>query len=214
MKKMRDRSGEVCGGVVIQRRDPDRLEYWICLCVCGNTKSLRGDTLSPRRRKSCCCGFSGRVKDANETHGRSRTTEWSAWKGMKARCYNKNGKRYHDYGGRGIRVCPQWLAPGTGFQKFLADMGKRPSPRHQVDRKDNDGPYSPENCHWATPPQQQRNRRNSKNYTYQGKTQCIVDWAREAGFTVPGMLVRVRKWGIEKAITTPRMGRGPIKAAK
>lgn len=77
---------------------------------------------------------------------------------MKARCYNTRHRRYKDWGGRGIRVCERWLERVTGFSNFVADMGERPR-GHQLDRKDNDGDYSPENCRWTTVIKQSQNRR-------------------------------------------------------
>jgi hypothetical protein len=78
--------------------------------------------------------------------------------GMKARCYNRRHPRYPEWGGRGIKVCDRWLERSTGFANFVADMGERPT-RTSIDRINNDGDYTPENCRWATPSQQSFNRR-------------------------------------------------------
>ena len=93
------------------------------------------------------------------THGLSKTVENKAWRAMKNRALNPNATKYHRYGGRGITVCARWMT----FENFYADMGLRPSSDHSLDRVDNDGPYSPENCRWATRKEQMRNQSCGKN---------------------------------------------------
>lgn len=94
---------------------------------------------------------------------------------MIGRCYNKNNKRYHDYGGRGITVSEDWR---LSKNNFLNDMGKRPTNKHSLDRIDNDKGYSKENCRWATIKQQSKNKRSTVNLVAFGKTKCIADWSR------------------------------------
>lgn len=110
-------------------------------------------------------------------HGMAHSPEYRIWAEMRSRCTNPSRPHYDRYGGRGIAVCPEW----SSFEQFYADMGPRPSPTHTVDRIDNDGPYSAENCRWATKSQQQRNRSDSIILTHQGRTMTISDWAEELG---------------------------------
>jgi hypothetical protein len=100
------------------------------------------------------------VSEKNRTHGASNTAEYKIWSGMKKRCYNPNSKAYRFYGERGVQVCDRWL---NSFENFLADMGRRPSKRHTIDRRDNSKGYEPGNCRWATWTEQHKNQRYENN---------------------------------------------------
>jgi hypothetical protein len=122
------------------------------------------------------------------------------WTGIKTRCYNPNEKIYPYYGGRGIRLCERW----HNFVAFESDMGPRPSPKHSIDRIDNNGDYTPENCRWATRLEQSGNRRNNIQLTHNGETHHVKEWARRVGLTYETLLVRVKRgWSTDKALTTP-----------
>jgi len=125
---------------------------------------------------------------------------------MIQRCSNPNHPDYRHYGGRGIRVCERWLQAET----FLADMGERPSAQHTLERKDNNGPYSPDNCRWATQIEQCQNLRKSRLLEYQGETLTIAEWARRAGLSPGALWGRLdRGWSVERALTTPARQAAP-----
>jgi hypothetical protein len=117
-------------------------------------------------------------RPTHRTHGKSGTPEHVAWKAMIGRCTNTHNPRWHYYGGRGITVCDRWLG---SFGAFLDDMGAKPSPKHSLDRIDNDGPYSPENCRWATRSQQTSNTRRNRYVTYNGATHTLQHVADTEG---------------------------------
>jgi hypothetical protein len=120
---------------------------------------------------------------------------------MHKRCYNPNWKQYADYGGRGIKVCDRWR---KSYANFLADIGRRPSPNHSLDRIDHDGDYSPENCRWATAVEQARNRRMARMLTYGGETMCLSAWAERYSLRAQTLGRRLRAgWDAERALTTP-----------
>lgn len=137
---------------------------WRCLCVCGKEHVAAGGKLRSGVVTSCGCQKSRLCSEANIRHGDSArgamSPEYRAWQNAIHRCENPRNKQYRDWGGRGIRVCRRWR---ESFAAFLADMGRKPSAEHTLDRfPDNDGNYEPGNCRWATRLEQRANRRPTK----------------------------------------------------
>jgi len=130
--------------------------YWLCICECGTRRFVAGQNL--RNGKSLSCGCLAVERHPNKG-GWSNHPLYQLYCSMIKRCENSRSVSYKWYGARGITVCKRWR---KSFGNFLQDMGERPSPEHSLDRKRNDGPYSPENCRWATARDQRMNQRRHK----------------------------------------------------
>lgn len=176
--------------------------HWECRCDCGTQRLVQGGNLRGGRTLSCGCYNSDVVTARNTTHGMADRAEYVIWAHMNDRCSNPNTERYRAYGGRGIKVCARWQ---NSFENFYADMGPRPSARHQIDRIDNDGDYEPGNVRWRTPLENCNNKSNNRVLTLSGKSQTASEWARELGVRPHQILARIDKlgWTVEKALTTP-----------
>lgn len=178
----------------------NRISYWNCKCDCGNIKILRGGNLKSGRVKSCGCLSVRRSRERrkySDTNTRS-SPEYRAWAAMKNRCSNEKIKNYPRYGGRGISVSPKW----DDFNDFLRDIGLRPSPKHSLDRINNNGNYEPGNCRWATWKEQQRNRSSNRKIVYNNQIITLTELAEIAGIRKDSMAYRLNAgWDLEKAVT-------------
>lgn len=155
---------------------------WVVRCDCDpngeRTWAVAGANLRCGLVQSCGCLHREKASQASRVHGETRTSEHGVWQAMITRCENPNVQGFENYGGRGIRVCDRWR---NDFAAFLADMGRRPSPTHSIDRIDVNGNYEPSNCRWATKKEQARNKRNNRLITINGETRCVAEWAERLG---------------------------------
>lgn len=139
------------------------------------------------------------------THGhksaRKATKEYTAFLGMRQRCYNPRNRQYKHYGARGIIVCERWRL----FAAFFEDMGPSPSPQHSIDRIDNDGDYEPTNCRWAIKTTQVRNRSNTVSFTLNGVNRPLGEWCELHGKSYQLVKERIYKlrWPLHEALTRP-----------
>lgn len=178
--------------------------YYRCRCDCGTVRLVCMYTLVRCISKSCGCLQAEITAARSQKHGHSprsgKTPEYVVWRNMLSRCCDPKNHRFSDYGGRGIRVCDRWQR-SDGFSNFIKDMGRKPGKRHTLDRKDNSGDYSPDNCRWATPIEQANNTRVSRFVRYHGRLITIADLAREVGMTYNKLYARIHAcgWSAEAA---------------
>lgn len=160
------------------------IKYYNVVCVCGKGNKLTAQEL----KKNISCGCCNKYEHLS-THKLSKTSEYKSWQSMKDRCYNNNNHSFKDYGGRGIKVCDEWL---DSFECFLNDIGKKPSKKHSIERLDVNKGYYKSNCVWATNKQQSNNRRCNYFLTYNGITKTRSEWADLIGVNVRTLASRCR----------------------
>lgn len=132
----------------------------------------------------------------NTTHGMSRDKTYFCWQGMKNRCKNKNDVNYKNWGGRGIKICDEWMK----FENFYRDMCDRPEGK-TLDRIDNNKGYCKENCRWATPKEQLNNKRNNRLLTFNGRTMTVSQWSRNLNIPKTTIFTRLQRgWDINRAL--------------
>jgi hypothetical protein len=189
------------------RRAPLGVIIWLCQCDCGNQTEVHGHDLRSGKTKSCGCLNKEMQATRFRTHDKCYTSEYRIWSGIKTRCYNAKNHGFYNYGGRGITMCDRWLNGNgnkSGFECFLDDVGERKTSNLSIERRNNDGNYCKENCMWATPLEQGRNKRNNVLYTINGETKTAPEWERAYGLSKDLIRARMKKgWSVEKAIMTP-----------
>jgi len=213
MPKAIDISGRRFGKLVAKRcigSGPGG-RIWEFLCDCGRTCKAPASRAILGTTRSCGCGIVEAVILRCTKHGNAKmgchTTEYRIWQGMRKRCLCTTEAAYPNYGGRGITICDQW----ESFPQFLSDMGRRPSPNHSLDRKNNDGPYSPENCRWATRTEQARNTRKNVYLSMEGVTMTLPEWAERIGVKPKSLYHRRKRGWSDERILTQRYRKSPIK---
>ena len=155
-----DLTGQIFGRLLVTERASNHKDgsiLWKCKCECGSEKIIRAAYLRNGTTTSCGCFRKESVSKRRKTHGLTETRQYRIWSCMLTRCLNKTATNYYAYGGRGIKVCDEWLL----FENFFKDMGT-PNADESIDRIDVDGNYELSNCKWATKNEQAKNKRKVK----------------------------------------------------
>lgn len=189
MPKFIDLTGMKFGRLTVIERAPENTKdghpRWLCKCECGNTCVVDGKNLRRGDTKSCGCLY-------GQNHEMSHSKIYRTWKDIKTRCFSPNCKNYHNYGGRGITMFPEWI---NDFQKFYDYVSKLPhfgEEGYTLDRINNDGNYEPDNLRWADSKTQRRNRRNNIIVEYQGRKMTLSEAAELSGINYDTLIRRYR----------------------
>jgi hypothetical protein len=200
-RKLIDLTGRKIGMWTVLRRAEDKSKQpaYICRCDCGEKRHVIGASLKTGDSQNCGCVRRANLGDRARKHGMINHRLYRTWLAMHDRCRRPKHTAYPRYGARGIYVCDRW----SEFPVFLADMGPTWQEGLSLDRIDNDGPYSPENCRWATPQVQMQNR-GQRLYEAFGERLSLKDWSDRFG--IPVGVIRHRRfhgWTLEDAVTRP-----------
>lgn len=173
--------------------------FWNCICDCGNKTIVYAGNLRTGAVKSCGCL---RQKAYNKTHGDSKTPLYRHWHSMVYRCTNPKSHAYKWYGGRGIKVCDEWLSY-EAFKEWA--LKTRPNDTYTVERIDVNGNYSPDNCKWIPMSEQANNRTSCLIFEKDGISKNLTEWCNDLGIDYKLVHNRLFKlgWKFEKAISEP-----------
>ena len=209
MSKYKDLTGQKFGRLTCIKdagRSSRKQVLWLCKCDCGKLVIVKSNSLLTGNTKSCGCLAREILIKRNTVHSLSKgkdgkvTRLYRIWRRMKQRCYDKNCSDYKRYGGRGIKVCDEWLDYRNFYDWAMSNNYKN---NLTIERINNDGDYEPDNCKWIPPEAQARNKRSNRYITFRGVTKTLAEWSRILGMEHSLLRYRLDKWGTEKAFTTP-----------
>ena len=176
---------------------------WRCRCVCGREVNVSASDLKKKKYPTMSCGCMKRrlIGEGTRTHGMSKHPAWAVWHSMKQRCLSSNHQAYHNYGERGITVCPEWL---QSFDNFWRDMGPTYLPGMDLDRIDNNQGYSPNNCRWVSRKETNRNKRSNRLINSPLGIMTVSELCEKTGIGETTMLYRLdHNWPPELLCAKP-----------
>lgn len=206
--ELNDLTGQRFSRLVVISRAPNhgRRTMWNCRCDCGNEVVVRAENLQSGNSKSCgCLKIDNHPKSAN---GLGKTRLSRILSSMKQRCYNKKCSEYYLYGGRGIRVCDEWMNDSNNFYSWALSHGFQENATQvecSIDRIDPNGNYCPENCRWVDSFAQANNTRRNIFYEFNGERHTLAEWGRIVGIKTTTLFTRINYlgWSLEEALTLP-----------
>ncbi|GGB41440.1 hypothetical protein GCM10011409_18710 [Lentibacillus populi] len=176
-------------------------QHYLCKCDCGNEKVVMKGNLFGGQVRSCGC--LKKDNHQNITHGQKGTRLYRIWSGMKTRCLNKKDKAFPKYGGRGIRICEQWIE-FNGFYEWAKSSGYKDD--LTLERKDVNGDYNSSNCKWIPLSDQAKNRTNTPYLTYAREIKTLKEWSEETGIEYSTLHARLKRgWSEERTLSTPSL---------
>lgn len=209
MGRLIDLTGQRFGRLLVLKengRNKSGHVMWLCRCECGALCSVDGYRLRIGESTSCGCYHREVVGNMFRKYDSVDKRLYRIWKLMHSRCYNKNNPKYKNYGARGIEISPEWKEDFKAFESWAFSNGYRDD--LTIDRKDVDGPYSPENCRWTTNAVQCNNKTDNVFLEYNGCRKTISEWARLTGIKASTLYARVSAgWTVEELLlTSPEYG--------
>lgn len=201
MANVKDLTGKKFGNLTVlsifDRKGKSKRVRWLCLCDCGKKVPVFGCNLTKGNSTKCSeCG-------QKRSHGLSATKLYRVWGGMKSRCNNQKDEAYHNYGGKGIRVCDEWNNDYVVFNEWAKSNGYKSG--LTIERKDCNGNYCPENCTWIPKSDQSNNTSRSIRIEFEGKIMTLKDWSVHLNVPYARIQSRIKQrgWSIEKTFKTP-----------
>lgn len=208
MGKLIDLTGQRFGRWIVigKAKNIGKRTAWLCKCECGETRPVKTDLLRRGESKSCGCIRKEKLIAYSTTHGGSKTHLYAIWNSMCGRCHVESSSAYPRYGGRGVSVCDEWRCNFQAFMEWAILHGYED--KLTLDRIDNAGGYSPDNCRWVDMRCQCNNKTNNARLTFHGETHTVTEWSRITGISRSTINDRRNLgWSVEDTLTVPpRLG--------